>query len=800
MRPSRSNPLNLYASHSRPILPLALLITGLSTVFIFVSNRGLFYRNTWNLNDRFHDFQWISSHHLAIATNFSISHHFLGFEGQSLDAEGNMTYLNAYNRFPPVGYVLIKLVTLLAGDDLSNRIYAAQMLILVFFVGSAVLIYYSLCRLGLNRWVASTAILMVFSSTPFLSYNDMILTELWPDLFGVVLAFHGMIVFVQEGRFRQLVLKACIAVLLGWHVLALLVTFLLLCLVKKMIQVRHTKTIRPSLALIAGSRYCILGVVTLALGALIFAYNIGNEYYALNIREMRHLDIADLPSLRSILYRTGLSQEVASGKSLDLSFFEGQFARIGLMSVPFIWSGFLLGYSAENWALIETQNFYLGILVVGVCVIGVFKMRQRLLSMTALVFGFCWAIPMYRNTLQHEYDSIFYIGIPLVFYTLLLLFLKECLGEGFVPLISVVSLLIFLLSSYRMGNTDRNERAVEFHKSMVEDFNAIRDFTKGKNVWLPIRNNAEEIIEFIGARYGFHYYLSESNIIFTRSSCDRRLDKVDYMIRTGRDDVPGLLTPNNRMAFLYDNDILEQYVDKIVEGETPIIRSDFDVYLTDDRKLVYTRGSCDEDSFGSAMLNAPISLTIYSGNAGGSTDSSIDELSDPNFVEEFVIDTEQPVIIFDLPDYAITSITTGQYTDQDQIWGGRFFGPEHVADYRLLQRVDQAIASGSPIIRAQFDVYLADDNLVYIRKPCDTSDINDDFFVHIIPVDIENLPEDRRPYGFENLDFALFDRGFRDGQRCAAVIELPDYDISRIRTGQFTDQGETWRSEFYVEG
>lgn len=800
MRTSRSSPLNLYASHSRPIFPLALLITGLSTVFIFVSNRGLFYRNTWNLDDHFH---WTSSHHLAITTNFSLSHFFLGFEGQSLGAEGNAVYFNAYNRFPPGGYILIKFVTFLAGDDLSNRIYAAQILILLFFIGSAVLIYCSMCRLGLNRWVASTAILMVFSSTPFLSYNDMILTELWPDLFGVVLAFNGMIIFVQEGRFRQLVLKACIAVLIGWHVLALLVTFLFLCLAKKMFQVRNRKTIRLSLALMVSSRYCILGVITLALGALIFAYNIGNEYYALNIREMRQLGIADLPSLRSILYRTGLSQEVASGKSLDLSFFEGQFARIGLMSVPFIWSGFLSAYSAENWALIETQNFYVGILVVGVCIIGIFKMRQRLLAMTAVVFGFCWAIPMYRNTLQHEYDSIFYIGIPLIFYTLLLLFLKECLGEGFVPLFSVVSLLVFVLSSYRMGNTDRNERAVEFHKSVVEDFNAIRDFTRGKNVWIPIRNNDEEIIEFVGARYGFHYYLSGSNIVFTRSSCDRRIDKVDYMIRAERVDVPGLLTPNNRMAFLYDNEILEQYVDKIVEGEAPIIRSDFNVYLTDDRRLVYTRGSCDEDSFGPDRLSDPISLTIYSGNAGGagdSTDSDMDELSDSNFVEEFVVDTEQPVIIFDLPDYDITSITTGQYTDQGQIWGGRFFGPEHVADYGLLQRVDQAIVSGGPIIRAKFDVYLTDENLVYVREQCDTNDISDDFFVHIIPVDVENLPEDRRGYGFENLDFALFDRGFRDGQRCAAVIELPDYDISRIRTGQFTDQGQTWRSEFYAEG
>ena len=47
----------------------------------------------------------------------------------------------------------------------------------------------------------------------------MINPETVMDLFGVMLTFHGMVVFVQEDRFRQLLGKVCAALLLGWHVL-----------------------------------------------------------------------------------------------------------------------------------------------------------------------------------------------------------------------------------------------------------------------------------------------------------------------------------------------------------------------------------------------------------------------------------------------------------------------------------------------------------------------------------------------------------------------------------------------------
>ena len=211
----------------RPFLPLGLLLLALSTVFVFGGDRGHFYR------PGHHD--WVSSEHLAIAVNLSPEHGFLMFHRQ--DTAG----YKPYNRFPMGGYALLKLATLPFGEDLSAAIHAARMLMLLFFAAAAVLAYLAMLRLidsTSNRWIALTVTLLVFSSPYSLYYNDMIHPKTAMDLFGTMLTFHGMVVFVQEGRFRQLLVKTCVSLLLGWHVFALLLAFIALGVVSALVRVR----------------------------------------------------------------------------------------------------------------------------------------------------------------------------------------------------------------------------------------------------------------------------------------------------------------------------------------------------------------------------------------------------------------------------------------------------------------------------------------------------------------------------------------------------------------------------------
>ena len=119
-----------------------------------------------------------------------------------------------------------------------------------------------------------------------------------------------------------------------------------------------------------------------------------------------------------------------------------------------------------------------------------------------------------------------------------------------------------------------------------------------------------------------------------------------------------------------------------------------------------------------------------------------------------------------------------------------------------------AILTRKPSIRSTFDVHLTEDMLIYVNKePCGAEDVPETFFLHVVPAGENDLPDHRKQYGFDNLDFRFDDRGgrwFRSAERCVALRELPDYAIARIRTGQFlvNDDGSTehlWEGEIRVD-
>ena len=99
---------------------------------------------------------------------------------------------------------------------------------------------------------------------------------------------------------------------------------------------------------------------------------------------------------------------------------------------------------------------------------------------------------------------------------------------------------------------------------------------------------------------------------------------------------------------------------------------------------------------------------------------------------------------------------------------------------------------------AAFDVYLIENELAYVKEPCAPADTEPPFFLHIIPADANDLPDDRKQHGFDNLDFHfLWDGGRRFDRKCLVTRPLPDYKITSIRTGQFIPgEGEIWVERF----
>ena len=99
-----------------------------------------------------------------------------------------------------------------------------------------------------------------------------------------------------------------------------------------------------------------------------------------------------------------------------------------------------------------------------------------------------------------------------------------------------------------------------------------------------------------------------------------------------------------------------------------------------------------------------------------------------------------------------------------------------------------------PVIRSNYDVYLVDDSLLYVKEQCKAADTEARFFLHVMPARRLVLSVRRWPYGYDNLDFDFKDRGVVFDGKCMAVRDAPDYAIAGIRTGQYTSEGRVWES------
>ena len=652
---------------SHACLPPILLLLALSSAFIFgAERRDYFYREIGH--------NGMSAKNLAIADSLSFDHRFLMFIVRRLDTEGNAIYI-PYNRFPIGSYALIKLAILPFGDDLSAKIYAARMLMLLFFAAAAVLAYLSLARITSGSWIALTATLLAFSSAYCLYWNDAISSESMVDIFGALLVFHGMAIFEQEGRFRQLLLKTCLALLLGWHVYALLLPFIVLGLTRELIKARAVVSTLPASALcqlkhatlsLLRSRYLALGAAALLFGISMLSLNFTNEYFALN----RETPFTEMPSFKSMVYRAGAGSDFRGGFSWP-GFMRLQFYRIGIMATPYMFSPSF----AEHLDVIMPRLFViLGTAASGASLIGLmFVKRHKILLATLALSGFCWALPMRYNTAigLHSHEALFYIGVTLTLFSLVLLCLRRLSSERLIAALSVAAALVFALSALRMAQLDHSDKRVDrIRKAIIADIEVIRSMTDKSQVIKIVTPPAH------GWDNLSPTFLSGRIIVPDRETAPSARTP-DFVVTRAFAEGFAQLTPQNREVFLYKWDDYQIYLDEIIEKREPLIRSNFDAHL-----------------IGSALM--------------------------------------------------------------------------------------------------------------YAKDDCSEDDISEKFFISVYPVDENDLSDWRRQHGFDNLDFHFEDRIIRRGERCIAItLPLPNYDIARIHTGQFTQRTDgsfenTWEGEIHL--
>ena len=156
--------------------------------------------------------------------------------------------------------------------------------------------------------------------------------------------------------------------------------------------------------------------------------------------------------------------------------------------------------------------------------------------------------------------------------------------------------------------------------------------------------------------------------------------------------------------------------------------------------------------------------------------------------------------IVPLPGYEIARFSTGQYVSgQGYLWHIEQDYVPHSSPYRAAYDSIISGGYGEPEAQAIFDVYRNGDELIYLKEPCAPADTEAFFYLHLYPAVAANVPAQQREYGFESLDFPFPQYGVQWAGKCLAIVPLPNYQIARIRTGQYIVGGEQiWKAEQYI--
>ena len=819
------------AGGHRVWLPLAVLLLALSTLFAFGGDRGHFYR-PW-----VHD--WISVTDLALADSlFATPFRFFRM-GRAED--GGLTYHNLYNRRPVGVFALIKLAIWPFEGDMSAQIFAARMLMLALFAAAAVLAYFALARIIGDRWVASGATLLTFSSCYALGYADAISSECSPVLFAWMLVFHGMVRFADaettpKRRFLQLLLKVCAALLLVWQVYGLLLCFIVLGTAAAageawrrqqptdsghsgLAQEGRTplrSRVRAVVAALFG-RYMLLGVVAVVFGGALLGYNVLAERSAYDEKS-----IVELPSVRSALRRTGLVPgPVADEPLLSAAFFRWQFHRIGAMSLPYALPGLppLWIDGLRPRQRIQPRLAPVGVAVVAACLLGLLLRRRRRMLLAVLVLsGFFWAVPMRYETIvyPHDFEALSYIGVALSFFTLLLLAVRRLArwGTRLVLGLALGGALVFALSSERMAVVGWDAETGKREQALLAEFETIREHTRGRDVLVASAPGA--IRYLLPQRRKFWYYMAGS-VLQYQDHAPAHGRAADFVLSLERVESELLLTPSHHFVFLYRSlRAVEEIAaarrreyQRVVESQL-VARSIWDIHLLGRGAAADFRGSGEL-----ALLKTPCAPADTAGRflahvvpvhvedlPAGRRRLRFDNL-DFDFLERGGVRFDDKCMVkLPLPEYPVATLRVGRLgADGAPAWWTR-----HNTGLRAeaLRSAAQRARARQPTAQGDFDVYLDDSDgrtLTYIREPCAAIEAEAPFFLHVTPVRARDLPARRRRAGFDNLDFRLEDHGGSFDGKCVASVRLPDYDIAAVRTGQHqTGASELWRVEFLLPG
>ncbi len=314
-----------------------------------------------------------------------------------------------------------------------------------------------------------------------------------------------------------------------------------------------------------GSPYLRLGLAAALLCAALLAFNVANEYVALQ---------GETPWIRLPTVQSFVRRSVLQGERI-YKFAATQLRRIGRLTAPYALVSdpgyddnaaapifFIKTRAQTREAAINSDDYNpapafftaTGLAVCGLCLLGLRDARPRRVPAALLLSGWIWALAVPGSARGHDFEALFHLGIPLLFFAQSLQGrCRRGLPEACLPGVAVAALALF--SPFALQVSRRLPTLDEFpgYRETLADFTAMRPLVAGRSVCVPAHLELWTGRGFsVGADLTrltpLSYYLAGSQVDYSPDYCAS--SPSDFTLAPVRVKGAALLTPANRVLFL----------------------------------------------------------------------------------------------------------------------------------------------------------------------------------------------------------------------------------------------------------
>jgi hypothetical protein len=503
-------------NNSARILPVAILLIVVFITFVFENK-------VTGLEPGFDDFQpkhhgWVTANTLAIISKATPQNYFVGYALRFKDDQNRIGY-EYFDRYPVFFSALFNRLLSLAGN-LADKLYLAKQIMNFIFLSTLIISFLIVDKLIKNKPIALTVVLLAFSNPYLLWYKDMVHFD-QPALFGFLLLIYAIALYKVDGTQTLLYVAPFVAVGLGRGYSSYSIMFLWFAIEAFLIFKPKVPDIREKFKSILRHPSFILLILAIAWGVGLLLYNIIIEAH------IRDVSILQTSILRSARYRLSLNPEFNLENEGVINwriFAESQVNRIVQWAFPSRDVNFGV---VGNGLLLGAMFLTMGIMIWRQ------TLEKRVIYLLLMLSGFGWLVPLRNLSAFHDYTAMYYIGIPLVFFTVILTFLSPWKRVSYFLTLLVLVVYVSTVVHVKSWHEERAGKANLYTYDFVRILEKIDG--PGKNINMP------EMIPYGPFTPGF--YLSEHYLTSPAIA--------DYVVTRNRKYAGENLTPDNDIIFLF---------------------------------------------------------------------------------------------------------------------------------------------------------------------------------------------------------------------------------------------------------